>query len=68
MSNNLDWSIPVADYTPAHWAAINASEAEREARKSNYEDDDLDYPAPTEAEMKADYDRQWLDCIGANDL
>jgi hypothetical protein len=25
-------------------------------------------PPPTEEELKADYDRQWLDCIGADSL
>jgi hypothetical protein len=39
--SNLDWSIPVAQYTPAHWEAINASEREREARKDNYGEDDV---------------------------
>lgn len=38
---NLDWSIPVAQYTPAHWDVINASEREREARKDNYTEDDV---------------------------
>jgi hypothetical protein len=37
--SNLDWSIPVAQYTKAHWEAINASEREREARKDNYGED-----------------------------
>jgi len=38
---NLDWSIPVSQYTPAHWDAVNASEREREARKDNYSEDDV---------------------------
>ncbi len=38
---NLDWSIPVAQYTQAHWDAVNASEREREARKDNYGEDDV---------------------------
>ena len=25
-------------------------------------------PPPTEEQSKADYDRQWLDCIGADSL
>jgi hypothetical protein len=39
--SKLDWSIPVAMYTLAHWEAVNASEREREARKDNYGEDDV---------------------------
>jgi len=66
----LDFSIPVEKFTDAHWDEVERGEREKEARKAAYMDmeDEQDYPTPTEAEMKADYDKQWLDCIGANDL
>jgi hypothetical protein len=39
--SNLDWSIPVEQYTQAHWDIIEAQERAKEERKS-YMDDDQD--------------------------
>jgi hypothetical protein len=38
--SNLDWSIPVAQWTKAHWEAVKFPNfSERDARKDNYGED-----------------------------
>ena len=36
--SSLNWSIPVEQYTPAHWAVIDQQERAKEARKAAYDD------------------------------
>lgn len=35
---------------------------------ADYDCEEGEMPPPTEEELKADYDRQWLDCIGADSI
>lgn len=58
--SNLDWSIPVAQYTQAHWDAIEAQERAKEERKSFYLEMDDEYARQERREfyenMGFDYD------------